>query len=108
MQTANHTPLQVVLKPIYAYQSLVNRGEACNFEGWVGFGTGWAGLIGHQLGWVGPLKTHGLRAKFWARLWPDPVLVVFFSKIKICATTMITKVDHGNHCSNHCGYHNGN
>ena len=71
MQTANHTPLQVVLKPIYAYQSLVNRGEACNFEGWVGFGTGWAGLIGHQLGLVGPLKTHGLRAKFWARLWPD-------------------------------------
>ena len=108
VQTANHTPLQVVLKPIYAYQSLVNRGEACNFEGWVGFGTGWAGLIGHQLGWVGPLKTHGLRAKFWARLWPDPVLVVFFSKVKICATTMITKVDHGNHCSNHCGYHNGN
>ena len=38
------------------------------FEGWVGFGTGWAGLIGHQLGLVGPLKTHGLRAKFWARL----------------------------------------
>ena len=69
VQTANHTPLQVVLKPIYAYQSLVNRGEACNFEGWVGFGTGWAGLIGHQLGWVGPLKTHGLRVIFWARLW---------------------------------------
>ena len=73
---------QVVLKPIYAYQSLVNRGEACNFEGWVGFGTGWAGLIGHQLGWVGPLKTHGLRAKFWARLWPDPVLVIFSQKLR--------------------------
>ena len=72
-----------------------------------GLGLAWVGLALLAISWAGPLKTHGLWAKFWARLWPDPVLVVFFSKIKICATTMITKVDHGNHCSNHCGYHNG-
>ena len=37
-------------------------------------------------GRVGPLKTHGPRAKFWVGLWPDPALherLSFFSLLRL-------------------------
>ena len=45
-------------------------------------------------GRVGPLKTHGPRAKFWVGLWPDPALqkiVISFCK-ETNPSTFITQV----------------
>ena len=67
-----------------------------------GLGLARVGLALFAIGWA--RSGHSKPMACGPNFGPDPVLVVFFSKIKICATTMITKVDHGNHC----GYHNGN
>ena len=78
-----------------------------------GLGLAQVGLALFAIGWArSATQNPWLVGQILGQALARPSPSNFFSKIKVCATKKITKVDHENyninHFGNHCGYRNGN